>query len=307
MSCTAGPRCWPRLDCWWSLSVRTLHMGKRVRQQNRTRKGWRSRCAQTVGARCCHSSHLSPLELHSSSLSSGVYEGNMMTAVGFDSGVLLIMLLLAQQQLLSNRELAILNADLRKSSALFESLVVGSSDLITCTKPDGRLRYAVLRSFGYSICLRRGDWQAAVIRYPSGRSRQTPSGVQTTSCCTWSHRTTRYPGGPQGSAHSDDASDATEPPSWRWVEAVAHNMLDDPSVKGIVCNTRDIQEQQLLRQRQLRAYHDTLTGLGNLALARRIFAEQCFGPERGAGHAVPTRRPRWIQDHQRHIWSRIRR
>ena len=47
------------------------------------------------------------------------------------------------------------------------------------------------------------------------------------------------------------------------------------------CNTRDIHEQQLLRQRlSYEAYHDTLTGLSNLALARRIFAGQCYGPNR---------------------------
>ena len=211
----------------------------------------------------------------------GVYEGNMMTAVGFDSGVLLIMLLLAQQ-LLSNRELAILNADLRKSSALFESLVVGSSDLITLHEPDGRLRYAspaVFRLLDLPPSEVIGKPLSFVI-HPDDldKLRQAYKQLLAAPGAT-AQLDIRV--GRKGSAHSDDASDATEPPSWRWVEAVAHNMLDDPSVKGIVCNTRDIQEQQLLRQRlSYEAYHDTLTGLGNLALARRIFAEQCFGPER---------------------------
>src|SRR5258706_3806256 len=32
--------------------------------------------------------------------------------------------------------------------------------------------------------------------------------------------------------------------SWRWIERISHNLLDDPSVKGIVGNFRDITEQK---------------------------------------------------------------
>ena len=31
--------------------------------------------------------------------------------------------------------------------------------------------------------------------------------------------------------------------SWRWLEAVGHNLLDDPSVSGIVVTCRDVSEQ----------------------------------------------------------------
>lgn len=211
----------------------------------------------------------------------GVYQGNMMTAVGFDSGVLLIMLLLAQQ-LTSNRELASLNADLRKTSALFESLVVGSSDLITLHEPDGRLRYAspaVFRLLNLpprevigrplSFVIHPDDQPKLRIAYK--QLLTAPGATAQLDLRIGTHEAT------------DDGStiDSQPAPKWRWVESVAHNMLEDPSVRGIVCNTRDIQEQQLLRHRlSYEAYHDTLTGLGNLALARRIFAEQCYGPTR---------------------------
>ena len=55
--------------------------------------------------------------------------------------------------------------------------------------------------------------------------------------------------------------------SWRWVESVAHNLLDDPLVGGIVVNTRDVQERHELEARlEHQAGHDPLTGLVNRAL-----------------------------------------
>ena len=55
--------------------------------------------------------------------------------------------------------------------------------------------------------------------------------------------------------------------NWRDVEAVLTNLLDEPAVKGIVINTRDIGERKAL-QAQLthQAFHDQLTGLANRAL-----------------------------------------
>ena len=55
--------------------------------------------------------------------------------------------------------------------------------------------------------------------------------------------------------------------SWRHVEAVLTNLLDEPAVRGIVINTRDISERKAL-QAQLthQAFHDQLTGLANRSL-----------------------------------------
>jgi PAS domain S-box-containing protein len=53
------------------------------------------------------------------------------------------------------------------------------------------------------------------------------------------------------------------------VEAIASNLLEDPSVGGIVVNARDVGERKaLLDQLAHQAFHDPLTGLANRALFR---------------------------------------
>jgi diguanylate cyclase (GGDEF)-like protein len=53
------------------------------------------------------------------------------------------------------------------------------------------------------------------------------------------------------------------------LEAVATNLLNDPTVGGIVLNARDIGERKaLLEQLAHQAFHDPLTGLANRALFR---------------------------------------
>lgn len=55
--------------------------------------------------------------------------------------------------------------------------------------------------------------------------------------------------------------------SWRRMEGTMRNLLEDPAVKGLVLNARDVTERERLAERlRHRAYHDDLTGLANRAL-----------------------------------------
>jgi diguanylate cyclase (GGDEF)-like protein/PAS domain S-box-containing protein len=55
--------------------------------------------------------------------------------------------------------------------------------------------------------------------------------------------------------------------SWRFVEVIVSNLLDDPSVGGIVLNAHDATERKRLEdQLTHQAFHDPLTGLANRAL-----------------------------------------
>jgi diguanylate cyclase (GGDEF)-like protein/PAS domain S-box-containing protein len=58
---------------------------------------------------------------------------------------------------------------------------------------------------------------------------------------------------------------------WRWIESRLTNLLEDPSVAGVVANHRDVTERKRLeRQLEHQANHDALTGLAN----RRQLAQE---------------------------------
>jgi diguanylate cyclase (GGDEF)-like protein/PAS domain S-box-containing protein len=58
--------------------------------------------------------------------------------------------------------------------------------------------------------------------------------------------------------------------SWRALQSVVTNLLDEPSVAGLVLNSRDITAQKALEEKlRYQAFHDPLTGLAN----RALFAE----------------------------------
>ncbi len=71
--------------------------------------------------------------------------------------------------------------------------------------------------------------------------------------------------------------------SWRTLESVGKNCLDNPEVRGIIVNTRDITDRKNIQERiQHLAYHDALTGLPNRSLMQDRVSQAIVRAERAA-------------------------
>ncbi|MBF6606569.1 MAG: EAL domain-containing protein [Chloroflexi bacterium] len=149
----------------------------------------------------------------------------------------------------------LLTADVRRSQERFRSLVQNSADVNMVLRADGTIDYespAVERVLGYRVEDRVGRSFLEIV-HPDDRD--------------WGEQlladVVRSPGaqlsGEFRARHADG--------SWRSIEAVAKNLLDDPAVGGVVVNYRDITMRKALED-ELRhqAFHDSLTGLANRAL-----------------------------------------
>ena len=60
--------------------------------------------------------------------------------------------------------------------------------------------------------------------------------------------------------------------SWRWVEIVVSDLLDDPAVRGRICNVRDVTERRRAQERLAEVNEQLET-----ALASRVVIEQAKG------------------------------
>jgi diguanylate cyclase (GGDEF)-like protein/PAS domain S-box-containing protein len=146
-------------------------------------------------------------------------------------------------------------AGLRRSEERFRSLVRNSDDVNMIVGPDGLITYesaAVERVLGYRPDERVGTSGLQMI-HPDDRERleQLFFGL------------VEAPGAQISAEVRAQHADGT----WRLIEAMGKNLLDDPSVGGVVVNYRDITTRRHLED-ELRhqAFHDSLTGLANRAL-----------------------------------------
>jgi diguanylate cyclase (GGDEF)-like protein/PAS domain S-box-containing protein len=155
----------------------------------------------------------------------------------------------------ANRLVAELTGRLRRSEIRFGSMVQNSSDLVILIDREGQMLFvspAVERILGGAVAARThrpiremipaedAEWMSALL----DRLAATPGSVS---------------GGEVRMRHADGR--------WRWVELVGTNLLENPDVRGIVLNCRDVTDRRSLED-QLRhqAFHDPLTGLANRPL-----------------------------------------
>ena len=178
---------------------------------------------------------------------------------GLAVGAVLITVLVVVRQVLAVRENVRLLAETaaRQNEVRFRSLVQHSSDVIIVIRPDGTIRFvspSVSRVLGYEPAALT-DRTLFDLLHPDEHDRAR----------AFCRDAGQLPG-------------VTTPVEWRFrqpdgavlhAEVIATNLLDEPAVRGIVLNTRDVSERKRLeRQLTHQAFHDPLTGLANRALFR---------------------------------------
>lgn len=144
---------------------------------------------------------------------------------------------------------------LRSSEEYFRSLIENALDTITILDRDGVIRYqspSVHRVLGYDPGELVGKHVFDYI-HPEDRGDTVKAlaGIMATPGES-SDVKLRF-------QHMDG--------SWRFMEAVGRNLLDDPVVRGVVINARDATDRREAEERLIHdAFHDKLTGLPNRAL-----------------------------------------
>jgi diguanylate cyclase (GGDEF)-like protein/PAS domain S-box-containing protein len=179
-----------------------------------------------------------------------------------------LILLIVGRQLLTLREnrnltrtlearVASRTADLFASEQRFHALVQHSSDVVTVVSPEADVLYqseSAQRVFGYPAHVLAGRRLTKLIDPESGvrlaqALRQVAGRPYATTVLELPVR------------HRDGRV--------RQAEMTITNLLSDPSVAGLVLNTRDISERKELQDQLVHeAYHDALTQLANRALFR---------------------------------------
>ena len=161
-----------------------------------------------------------------------------------------------------------------RGEARFQALVHNSSDLITLVGADLAITYqtpSITRLLGYAEDELIGT-QLADLAHPEDRLSLFAARAEAIA-------------GDQASATSQVRLRHRDG-SYRHVQSIHTNLLDDPDVRAVVVTTRDVTAQKELEaQLQHNAFHDALTGLAN----RALFADRLeHALARTDRHATPV-------------------
>jgi diguanylate cyclase (GGDEF)-like protein/PAS domain S-box-containing protein len=166
--------------------------------------------------------------------------------------VVVLTVVVVARQIAAVWENARLVADRTAREARFRSLVQHSSDVITVVDGSGITRYvspAVRQVFGWNPEDALGKRLVDLVH-------EEDTGIVTTLLADAGREPGATATGIFRVRHA--AGD------WRHIETIGTGLLQDPAVRGIVLNTRDVSERTILEAELThRAYHDPLTGLVN--------------------------------------------
>ena len=143
-------------------------------------------------------------------------------------------------------------AALQKSEARFRALIENSIDVTAILDADMRVQYvspSVTRILGYSADEITG---AAVARLRPSRRRAMCSASSSTAAAT-----------SRASMQTEQFRARHKDGSWRLMDAVGLNLLDDPAVRGMVITARDVTARRALEERLRQS--ERLEAIGQLA------------------------------------------
>jgi PAS domain S-box-containing protein len=184
--------------------------------------------------------------------------------VALASGTFVILVVLRTVRLLRGQELV---------NRRFESLVRNASDLVTLIDAETKILFvspSAERLLGHTPETLEGTSFVEMINPDqAGRALEFILGESADDCPI---------------EISLRCADGT----WLETETLRTNLLHEPSVQGIVLNTRDITERKaFLNQLEHHAFYDSLTGLANRALFRdRV--KHALSQARRASNSVAT-------------------
>jgi diguanylate cyclase (GGDEF)-like protein/PAS domain S-box-containing protein len=158
-----------------------------------------------------------------------------------------------------------------RSVSQFRSLVHNASDLITVVDPAGTIAYqspSAARLLGVSGDLTGTDYLELVDPADVERVRSLLADLAIA---------------PESTIKAEYRLRHADGPVLD-VESIIGNMLGDPSVDGLVLNTRDVSDRKILEEELAhQAFHDSLTGLSN----RAVFHDRIeHALSRGARHGT---------------------